>query len=316
MLNNLRNEYPLVINQLTAGYGDKTILDSLDLSVGKGEIFGLLGSNGSGKTTLIRTICGRVHIKTGYVELDGEKIERGRSHNAVGLVPQEIALYPFLSVRENLALFGQLSGLARTEIASASAAALEATGLATRADDAIETLSGGYKRRANIAAAILHQPSIILFDEPTVGVDIDARHGLHDVIKNLRLSGAAIILTTHDMNQAEALCDRVGFLRNGNLAPMGKPEELIEHTFGKKREVVITVRETLSQNQTKRLIKAGFQRGKSGMEWSAFLKLRPNDEGKVANIIYNAGIDVHEIRFRQPGLDSLFMSLAREDSLQ
>ncbi|MGI9400299.1 MAG: ABC transporter ATP-binding protein [Rhizobiaceae bacterium] len=306
---------PLIISQLSAGYAGNTILNGLDLSVGTGEIFGLLGSNGSGKTTLIRTICGRIHIRSGTVELAGKKIDRGGKNNAVGLVPQEIALYPFLSVRENLELFGQLSGLDRKDISAASSNALESTGLTERADDIVETLSGGYKRRANIAAAILHQPSIILFDEPTVGVDIDARHGLHDVIRKLKRSGAAIILTTHDMSQAEALCDRVGFLRDGILSPVGTPEELVKEKFGNKREVVIAVRSTPSERQSARLSKAGFHSAKNGLEWSALFKMRPNDEGKIAQTIHKAGIDVHEIRFRQPGLDSLFMSLVREDAL-
>ncbi|MFN0192549.1 MAG: ABC transporter ATP-binding protein, partial [Aestuariivirga sp.] len=174
----------------------------LSLEVAAGQIYGLLGPNGAGKTTLIRSICGRVTPYDGSIAIAGKPNAQRSALRRIGLVPQEIALYHYLTIRENLSVFGRLSGLSRAETQHAIDWVVEAAGLAQRVDERVEILSGGWRRRVNIAAAILHHPALLILDEPTVGVDVEAREGLHELITELSRTGMGVLLTTHDMEQA------------------------------------------------------------------------------------------------------------------
>lgn len=222
----------LAVEGLEVRFGQRQVLRGLHLAIGPGEIFGLLGPNGAGKTTLIRTICGRVTPSAGSATIAGHRAGRRAALNHIGLVPQELALYMHLTVQENLVAFGRLSGLRRRDTNKAVAWALDAARLRERANDRVDILSGGWKRRVNIAAAILHNPSLLILDEPTVGVDVDARNELQDVIRDLSHSGMAVLLATHDLDQAETLCKTVGFLRDGVIDPLGTPRDLIGEVFG------------------------------------------------------------------------------------
>lgn len=300
----------LLVAGLCVAYAERDVLRGLDIRVGRGEIYGLLGPNGAGKTTLIRTLCGRIRPASGTIAIAG--LPPGRDAlRRIGLVPQEIALYPHLSVRENLTIFGRLSGLDRAATESAIGWASAAAALSGRLDERIDILSGGWKRRVNIAAAILHRPALLILDEPTVGVDVDARNGLHEVIFQLSRAGMGVLLATHDLDQAEILCSTVGFLLDGVVAPQGNPRALIQATFGRSKEIVLELRLPPSQQQSAVLVRAGFVASGSGQSWSMLGPVENRSSADLSGALDRAGIATREIRFREPGLDSLFTTLSR-----
>ncbi|KKB78199.1 hypothetical protein VW35_11060 [Devosia soli] len=292
-------------------YGRREVLRGLELDIAKGEIFGLLGPNGAGKTTLIRTICGRITPAEGAITIMGRPISR-QTLRRIGLVPQDIALYPHLTARENLEVFGRLSGLSRSDTEKAIAWASEAADIKARLGDRIEILSGGWKRRVNIAAAILHQPDLLILDEPTVGVDVDARNGLHDVIHELSNAGMGVLLATHDLDQAEMLCARVGFLRNGVIAPQGNPRRLIDETFKGQREIIIELRQHPTPHQANALKTSGFASSNGNLSWSMIGRDAERSARDLSEAFERAGLVTREVRFREPGLDSLFVHLSRD----
>lgn len=301
----------LAIDGLDVRYRDRAVLSGLSLHIGPGEIFGLLGSNGAGKTTLIRTICGRVRPRAGEVRVMGDTNRSRSTLGRIGLVPQDIALYLHLTVRENLEVFARLSGVPRSGVESAVDWAIGVAHLGQRIDDRIEILSGGWKRRVNIAAAILHRPALLILDEPTVGVDIDARDELHELIRELSRGGMAMLLATHDMDQAEALCSRVGFLRQGRLDPVGMPDTLIAENFSGQRTLTVSVRGKLTPRQRTVMVDSGFAPDGTEGTWSVFGIFTDEGVARLQTGLTKLGIDVREVRQRAPGLDTLFADLAR-----
>jgi ABC-2 type transport system ATP-binding protein len=301
----------LQVSGLHVRYGVRAVLNGLNLRVGAGEIFGLLGPNGAGKTTLIRTICGRIKPLGGAITIAGAAVNR-QSLRRIGLVPQEIALYPHLTIRENLQVLGRLSGLSKGAAHTALDWAATAADLAGRLDDRVDILSGGWKRRANIAAAILHRPALLILDEPTVGVDVDARNGLHEVILQLSRAGMGVLLATHDLDQAETLCSTVGFLRNGVVAPQGQPRKLIETAFRGRKEIILELRLPPSPKQMALLNDAGFVAGNANLTWTMLGATGENSQADLSAALDRAGMGVREVRFREPGLDSLFLNLSSE----
>jgi len=302
----------LTVDALRVSYGTRAVLKDLDLTIDRGEIFGLLGPNGAGKTTLIRTICARVQPASGEILIEGTEHTRRRALRRIGLVPQEIALYPHLTARENLVVFARLAGLSRAEARDAIDDAIVACRLTHQVDDHLHTLSGGWKRRVNLAAAILHRPSLLILDEPTVGVDIDARSALNEVIRDLSARGLAVLLATHDMDQAEALCGSVGFLRGGTLSPLGSPAELLREAFGDRQEVLVRLRERPSPETCEVLSGLGFSNEGHGLERRQLLRISATRQTRLTKALEASPLRVREIRFRKPGLDSLFLKLKTE----
>lgn len=300
----------LAIADLHIRYGDRDVLRGLNLSVAAGEIYGLLGPNGAGKTTLIRTVCGRLRPVAGSVTVAGFASGRDALRR-IGLVPQEIALYGHLTVRENLEVFGRLSGMDSEATRSAIGWVSEATNLPGRLKDRVDILSGGWKRRVNIAAAILHRPELLILDEPTVGVDVDARNGLHEVIQQLGQTGMAVLLATHDLDQAETICTTVGFLRNGVVAPQGHPRALIDAAFDGQREIILELRQVPSPPQAAMLQQSGLSASNGGLTWAMLGRASDNSAAELSAALDQAGIATREVRLREPGLDSLFVQLAR-----
>jgi len=204
-------------------------LRCFDISVKSGEIFGLLGPNGAGKTTAISLMSSLAVPDSGTVSVCGLDMSRDPCmvRKLIGLVPQDIALYPTLSARENLMYFGRLHGFSGQHLRESVQESLEMTGLTDRADARICTCSGGMKRRANLAAGILHRPKLIFLDEPTVGIDAQSRSMILEKLLLLREKGTGMIYTTHYMEEAEQICTRVAIMDEGNIITMGKPQELI-----------------------------------------------------------------------------------------
>ncbi|HXJ33261.1 MAG TPA: ABC transporter ATP-binding protein [Candidatus Eisenbacteria bacterium] len=222
-------------------FGGAIALDGVDLDVQRGEWVGLLGPNGAGKTTLVRAIAGRVRLDAGSIALAGGPSDRTALGHRVGLAPQENALYPFLTARENLEVFGRLYGLDGPELGERVAWALGWTGLAERADERTGGFSGGMKRRLNLACAVLHRPGLVLLDEPTTGVDPQSRERIFAMLAELRRDGTALLHTTHQLGEAQGVCERVVIIDHGRVVAAGAPLELVERTLGHAQEVVVTL---------------------------------------------------------------------------
>lgn len=219
----MRRGAVLTLDGVHVGYGDRIVLEGASLTIQRGEIHCLLGANGAGKTTLIRTVLGRVRLRTGRMEV---------APGGIGLVPQEIALFPRLTVAENLAAFARLAGVGRSEAPGRVRDVAKRMGLDARQDDIVGTLSGGWQRRVNIAAAILHGPALLILDEPTAGVDVAARGAVQALVRELAADGMGIVLTTHDMVEAEAIGTHAALLSGGRIALAGPIGELLLDRFG------------------------------------------------------------------------------------
>ncbi len=222
----------LAVDALRYSYGSRTAVDGVTFTIHRGEIFGLLGPNGAGKSTTIACIAGLKQAQAGALALDGRPFSPatvGGDRARTGTVPQEIALYDDLTAKENLVFFGRMSGLVGAPLQTAVAHGLELAGLADRAGDRVKTFSGGMKRRLNLAAGDLHQPELLLLDEPTAGVDPQSRNHLFEALQALRAAGRTLLYTTHHMEEAERLCDRVAILDCGRVLAIGTAAELAIH---------------------------------------------------------------------------------------
>ena len=210
-------------------YKEHVAVKEVGFEIAAGETYGLLGPNGAGKTTSISMICGLLQRDAGEVEVAGMPVSPSRTaaKAAIGLVPQDLAIYPDLTARENLAFFGRLYGAKGSELGSRIDEVLDVTGLADRADDRTDTYSGGMKRRLNIGIALLHRPKLLVLDEPTVGVDPQSRNAILASVESLSGSGVAVLYTTHYMEEAERLCDRVGIIDEGEIKAEGTRRELV-----------------------------------------------------------------------------------------
>ncbi len=212
-------------------YGDHLAVDGVDLSIPKGSCFGLLGPNGAGKTTTISMLVGVLTPDAGTIALDGSPVSKRR----VGFVPQDLALYDDLSAEENLRFFGMLYDLSGAKLAGRIEASFEIANLKDRAKSPVKDFSGGMKRRLNIAVALLHDPDLIVLDEPTVGVDPQSRNAIFEALELLRREGKTLLYTTHYMEEVERLCDRIAIMDHGKIVAEGTLQELQRSIPGKRR---------------------------------------------------------------------------------
>ena len=218
----------LEVRGLGKDYGPRTAVGAIDLTIEPGTIVGLLGPNGAGKTTTISMIAGVLAPSRGHATIAGHRVgARGDAgKRALGLVPQDLALYEPLSARQNLAFFGSLYDLRGHDLTERIAWALGVVGLRDRAADRVSTFSGGMKRRLNLAAGLLHRPRLLILDEPTVGVDPQSRNHIFDTVRTLKAEGLAVLYTSHYMEEVEELCDRVAIMDDGDLIAAGTMAEL------------------------------------------------------------------------------------------
>ena len=218
----------IAIERLTKDYGDVRAVDDLSLTIPEAEVFGLLGPNGSGKTTTINCLTGLLKPTKGKASVDGFDVQsqQQEARQVMGVSPQETAIYPFLSGKENVQLFGQLYAVPKAELRQRVDHVLEKVGLLEEAGRRVGKYSGGMKRRVSIAMALVTDPKIILLDEPTVGMDPQARRAVWDFVLELRDQGKTIVLTTHYMEEAEELCDEVAIIDHGKLIALGSPGDL------------------------------------------------------------------------------------------
>lgn len=230
----------IAIENLTKKFEDVTAVDGLSLEVEKGELFGLLGPNGAGKTTAIKVLCGLLELSGGSVHVGGYDVGKDTSKvkELIGVCPQDTAAYSFLSGRENVELFGNLHTMPKEKLKKSTDALLEKMSLAEDANRRFGKYSGGMKRRINLIMALVHDPEIAFLDEPTVAMDPQSRHAVWDFIRELKDRGKTIILTTHYMEEAEELCDRVGIIDHGKLIALGSPKQLKDKFKAKDLEEV------------------------------------------------------------------------------
>ena len=226
---------------LQKSYEGRKVVDDVSLSIAAGESYGLLGPNGAGKTTTISMICGLLKRDSGEVFVAGMSLDTSDSEakKAIGYVPQDIALYPDLSGKENLEFWGKMYGLGGKELAGTVTETLEIVGLSDRARDRVSEYSGGMKRRLNIAAGLLHAPKLLVLDEPTVGVDPQSRNAILENVEGLSRSGMSVLYTSHYMEEVERLCDRVGIIDEGKLIAQGTRRELVQ-SIGQKDRIQIS----------------------------------------------------------------------------
>lgn len=229
----------LSLRGLHKRFGALVAVDEVSLEVGRGEILGLLGPNGAGKTTTIHMAVGLLEPDRGVVDVDGRGSPRQSAvRRALGVAPQALALYEALSVEENLRFFGRVQGLSGTPLRDRVAWALDFAALGDRRRDRAAVLSGGMKRRLNLAAALVHDPALVLLDEPTVGVDPQSRNSILDRILQLRGLGRAVVYTTHYMEEAARICDRVAIVDHGRVLALGTVDELVVRHGGEPTLVV------------------------------------------------------------------------------
>ena len=293
----------LTVEGAAKRFGSTEALAGADLSLGEGEWLALLGPNGAGKTTLVRTIAGRVRLDAGRVVLLGETLNGGgdaRRH--LGIVPQEVALFPLLTAAENLRAWGALNGVEPDSLDERVEWALGWTALTDRRRERVQGFSGGMKRRLNLACGVLHHPKVVLLDEPTVGVDPQSRQRIWEMLEELRDQGASLLLTTHQLDEAQQVADRIVIIDHGKVIAGGTLSELLVDTIGTERWIRFTV-------------EAGGAAAPEGFERLDDGRL----ERRVANVtrelqpllqgLERAGHEVVDLEIEAPSLQAVFLHL-------
>jgi len=293
----------LRVENAKKAFGATQALCGVSLELGKGELLGLLGPNGAGKTTLVRALAGRVRLDGGTIELFGRRLSETETRDGLGVVPQEIALYPLLTARENLEAFGSFNGLRGSALRDRVAWALEWTGLSERAREPIRRFSGGMRRRLNIACGVLHEPRVILLDEPTVGVDPQSRERIYEMLDRLRANGVSLLLTTHQLDEAEARCERIVIVDRGRVIAAGTLGELVRDTVGGGRVV------TVKLDRAPAAPIEGLASEGDGTIWRGPVHDVDVDLAAVLRRIAAAGRSVVDLEVRQPSLQSVFLHL-------
>jgi ABC-2 type transport system ATP-binding protein len=302
------NPLPIEIRDVSKFFAARKTLDSVSLELRANEMLALLGPNGAGKTTLVRTILGRVAPSSGFVRVfDRDSADRG-VRGAVGYVPQEIALYPQLTAAENLAAFGKFNGLRGTALKDGVEKALEWTGLADRRNDRTDTLSGGMKRRLNIAAGTIHQPKIVLLDEPTVGVDPQSRERIYQMIGELRAAGVAMLYTSHYMEEVERLCDRIAIIDAGRIVATGSQADLVREVLGNGKITTIDTEAPVSPDLVQRLHARPLTPTRLQVVHDASTGVQA-----LLDLLRHANITITGISTSLPGLEAVFLQLTGKE---
>ncbi len=296
---------------LLKAFDDLVAVDGVGFHIAAGETYGLLGPNGAGKTTSISMIAGILESDAGRVTVAGTEITTRTTDGKaqIGYVPQDIAIYPDLSARENLQFFGKLYGIPKQRLGSRIDEVLEVIGLSDRGDDRTEEYSGGMKRRLNIGIGLLHEPTLLILDEPTVGVDPQSRNAILESVEQLGRRGTALLYTTHYMEEAERLCDRVAIIDGGKIRAEGTRRQLVE---------LVGQRDTISLGvvgSAARLVEA--------LETIEEIESITSSEGSVEILVEGAsrllprildvaqqtGVGISGVEVVEPNLESVFLHL-------
>lgn len=303
----------LEVKKLMKKFGDFEAVKGISFDIKEGEIFSLLGPNGAGKTTTISM------LSTLFPPTDGDAIIGGHSirqepmavRNIIGIVPQDIALYEDLSARENLSFWGQMYGLGGKDLNLRITEVLEQIGLSERAKDRVKTFSGGMKRRVNIGVGLLHKPRLLFMDEPTVGIDPQSRRSILDTVKTLNQQGMTVLYTTHYMEEAAELSDRVGIIDHGELIALGTQGELTKEV-GEMETIILHVDENEDPEPLAVSMRSLSMVRKADVTDHTVTMIVPHAEQALAPAVAKAnemGIKIHSIDMREPNLEAVFLHL-------
>lgn len=301
----------LVVTDLVRRFGDLVAVDGVSFRIGPGETYGLLGPNGAGKTTTISVVAGLIEADGGSAALLGRPV--GPRHTDVkrhiGLVPQELAIYPELSARENLLFFGRLQAMGGRELTRRVAEILDLVGLTDRAKDPTKEYSGGMKRRLNIGIGLLHRPTLLILDEPTVGVDPQSRNAILESVEALSVEGMAVLYTTHYMEEAERLCDRIAIIDSGRIQAEGTREELIRLT-GELDRIRLTGGGDVTRAAEAVLALDAVESADADRH-SILLAVReaPTAVASIVTAATGAGMALDDVEISRPNLESVFLQL-------
>jgi ABC-2 type transport system ATP-binding protein len=299
----------LSFSNVGKSFGDRRVLGGLSLRAEQGEVYGLLGPNGAGKTTAINILCGLLEADAGEVTVAGTPVTQA-TRSRIGVAPQELSIYEDLTCRQNLRFFGRVFGVAGRSIAERIDELSRSFGLGEYLDTRVAHLSGGWKRRVNMAIALMHSPSLLVLDEPTVGVDVEARYELWRLIDGLRDEDVTIVLTTHHLDEAEALCQRIGILSDGRLVAEGSMDELRALVPG----VVSLVTETGSPDEARvRGERLGWKPRQYGRKLAFLLPERITIPEAVSAL---DGVSLTSLALEELRLEHVYFELTRRQDLE
>ncbi|MGH1396859.1 MAG: ABC transporter ATP-binding protein [Trichormus sp.] len=294
----------LKISNLNKSYKNRQVLHNLSLEINQGEVYGLLGANGAGKTTIINIICNLLKADSGEIKINNQLISED-TKKLIGIAPQENLLYKSLSCEENLNFFADIYGLNKAIRQNQVKTALASVNLLERAKSTVETLSGGMQRRLNIALALVHQPKLVILDEPTTGLDIAARYEIWELIKNLKNQNVTVLMTTHLLDEAEKLCDKIGILKQGKI--------IVEGSLGELRnlisaQAIVVIQTPEEKAAIARAQDYGFTYRYYGNELAFWLP----ETLELAEIIHKfSDIEIESISRRNVGLEHIYLEISQ-----
>jgi ABC-2 type transport system ATP-binding protein len=303
----------LEVKELAKNYGDFQAVKGITFDIQEGEIFSLLGPNGAGKTTTISMLSTLYASTAGDATVAGHSVTRDPMavRNVIGVVPQDIALYEDLTARENLIFWGQMYGLSGKSLNTRVDEVLEQIGLTDKAKNRVKTYSGGMKRRVNIGVGLLHKPRVLFMDEPTVGIDPQSRRAILDTVKDLNKKGMTVLYTTHYMEEAQELSDRVGIIDHGELIALGTQQELTRQV-GQTETLILH----LGENDDPEALAKSLDGVKDVLEATAtdheVSVIAHEAEDVLAAVVTKAnerGIKIRSIDIREPNLEAVFLHL-------
>jgi ABC-2 type transport system ATP-binding protein len=303
----------LEVHNLVKKYGDFTAVKGITFDIEEGEIFSLLGPNGAGKTTTISMLSTLYTPTLGDAVIGGHSITKNPMavKQIIGVVPQELALYEDLTARENLIFWGQMYGLSGKSLNSRVDEVLEQIGLTDRAKNRVKTYSGGMKRRVNIGVGLLHKPRLLFMDEPTVGIDPQSRRAILDTVKDLNKKGMTVLYTTHYMEEAQELSDRVGIIDHGELIALGTQKELTQQV-GQTETLILHIGETDDPEALASSLKGIKDIVEATATDHEISIITPQAEDILAPVVSKAnerGIKIRSIDIREPNLEAVFLHL-------
>jgi ABC-2 type transport system ATP-binding protein len=298
----------LGVDRVSKAYGERRVLSGLSFTVARGEVYGLVGPNGAGKTTLINIACSVLAPDTGTVTLNGRPVTPD-AHAHAGVASQDVALYRDLSSAQNLEFYATLYGLTGDRRAERVATCLGDVGLEDRAHTIISLLSGGMRRRLHIAVAMVHEPDLLILDEPTVGLDLESRHRIWNVVRTIAGDGGSVLVTTHQLEEAEALCHRIGILHQGQLVAEGSMAELRRHVAAAELAVIDAEHLDAVRDRADEL---GLTHRPALAALAVWLPERQSLDRVAAQF---SGIALRSVTLKAVGLEEVVAELTRDGSL-
>ncbi len=301
----------LLVEELEHSFDDLLAVGGVSFFIESGETYGLLGPNGAGKTTTISMISGLLEADRGSVQVAGQQMTTTSTaaKRAIGLVPQDLAIYPDLTAKENLAFFGSLYGMRGSEFGRRIDEVLEMVGLRDRADDKAEEYSGGMKRRLNIGVGLLHEPQLLILDEPTVGVDPQSRNAILESVEALSTEGMSVLYTTHYMEEAERLCDRVGIIDSGLLVAEGSRRDLVDGIGQKDTVHVSGIGDLGAATETLRSTDGVVQAAEAHGVITVMVDRAASRLPSILAAVGTAGMSVTAVDVTEPNLEAVFLHM-------